>query len=470
LTTGRREVVASLEEALASRIGAPRFHFWFHEKTRFRCADGMLSVGVPNHFYQELLEDRFAGALCAAAAEVFGRTVQVRFEIDPELFRAARRAEAQCRGETSLPADRRPSSEPADPLPAPRRTTAPERQWRQLDDFVVGPCNRVAHASALSVVEAPAEVGYPLVLHGPIGTGKTHLLEGIHAGLRRSRPTWDVRFLTAESFTNQFLHAMHSGGLASFRARFRACDALLVDDLHFLAGKKATQEEFLHTFDTLLARGKPVVVTCDCHPRLSDDFCPELADRLLGGGVWGLMPPDAETRRAILRARAVRGGPPLPDEVLGFLADQLRGNVRELEGALHSVRHFSRVAGRPIDLPLAREAVADLLRHSVRSVQLADIDQAVCRALRLQPGTLQSKQRTSAVSHPRMLAIYLARKYTSAAYSEIGQYFGGRNHSTAVAAEKKVRRWLENNAELLLGHRRPRIREVLELAERELQR
>jgi chromosomal replication initiator protein len=310
-----------------------------------------------------------------------------------------------------------------------------------------------------------------LVLHGPVGTGKTHLLEGTYAGLRKARPDWRVCFVTAEDFTNRFVQGMRLGKLGAFRKHFRECDALLMDDLHFLASKRATQEEFLHTCDALLAEGRPLVVTCDCHPKLADDFGPELTDRLLGGAVWGLTPPDADTRLAILRAKALRTGEvPVPEEVLKLLATELRGNVRELEGALHSVRHYSRVAGRAVDLALAREALAELLRHSVRVVQLADVGRAVCRVLRLEAGALQTKGRAWSVSHPRMLAMYLARKHTAAAYSEIGQFFGGRNHSTAVAAEKKVRQWLRDDSELALGERRQRVREVVELAERELQR
>jgi chromosomal replication initiator protein len=337
-----------------------------------------------------------------------------------------------------------------------------------LSDFVVGPCNRVAHAAALSIAEAPGEGPNPLLLHGPVGTGKTHLLEGICSGLRKTRPGWRVLCVPAEEFTNRFLQAMHSGKVVAFRKHFRECDVLLLDDLHFLATKRATQEEFLHTFDALQRAGRQVVATCDCHPRLSDQFNAELTDRLLGGAAWGLMPTDPQTRLAVLRERAAEGEPAVPDDVLCYVAEQLRGNVRELEGALHSVRHYGRVAGRPIDLPLAREALVDVLRHVVRVVQLADVDGAVCRALRLEAGALQSKERAWAVSHPRMLAMWLARRHTAASHSEIGRYFGGRNHSTVVAAEKKVRQWLDGEDELVLGERRLRVRDVIELAQREL--
>jgi chromosomal replication initiator protein len=322
----------------------------------------------------------------------------------------------------------------------------------------------------MSLVEAPGQGPNPIVLYGPVGTGKTHLLEGTYVGLRKGRPDWRICFVTAEEFTNRFVQAMRLGKLAGFRRYFRECDALFLDDLHFLASKRATQEEFLHTFEVLHSAGCYVVVTCDCHPKLADELAPELTDRLLGGAVWGLSPPDPQTRLQFLRAKASLTEPPLPDEVVRLLAEHLHGNVRELEGALHSVRHYSRVADRPIDLTLAREALADLMRHAVRSYQLSDIEQAVCRALRLETAALQSKQRTWAVSHPRMLAMYLARKHTAAAYSEIGVHFGRRNHSTVVAAEKKVRHWLQANDELVIAARRWRAREAIEVIERELLR
>jgi chromosomal replication initiator protein len=491
LTIREREVVAALGPAIARRIGEPRYKLWFDGHTKFAWDGDRLTVGVPNRHFEEWLQKTFSAAVAEAAREVFGTPTVVDFIIDPELFRAARREQEEVRGARVSEREARP--EPANllskkakgtaPLPAepgptlfdPPRTPAKKaagrtRRWHRLAEFVVGPCNRVAHASALSVIEDPGEGANPLVLHGPVGTGKTHLLEGIYAGLRRAHPDWRVCYVTAEDFTNRFVQALRVGKLVSFRKHFREVDALLVDDLHFLATKRASREEFLHTFDAIQADGRQLVLTCDCHPRLADDFTPELLDRLLGGAVWGLQPPDGDTRLAILRVKAASGAPTFPDAVLTFLASQLRGNVRELEGALHGVRHYARVTGRPIDVGLTREALADLLRHAVRVVQLADVDRAVCAALRLDAGTLQSKARAWAVSHPRMVAMFLARKHTAASYAEIGGHFGGRNHSTVVAAEKKVRTWLDADAELALGERRARVREVIERSERDLLR
>jgi chromosomal replication initiator protein len=454
--------LALLTEVLARRIGRPRFQLWFERNARFRAEAEVLVVGVPNRHFQEWLEKTFGADVKASAEEVLGGPVGVKFRIEPELFRAARREQESA---AAWPQEN-PLPEPPRPAVKPR-----SRTWRQLSTFVVGACNRVAHAAALSVTEEPGEGPNPLVIHGPVGTGKTHLLEGIYSAARKAHPDWRVSYLTSEEFTNRFLYAMRHDKLGGLRRQLRELDLLLVDDLGFLATKKATQEELLHTFDALHSEGRRMVVACDCHPRLADGFSPELTDRLLGGAVWGLTPPDQQTRLEILQAKSrLGGGPPLSPVVLRLLAESLRGNVRELEGALQCVRHYARVTGRPADVSLAREALADHLRHAVRVVSLADVSRAVCSVLRIEPGALQGKSRSWAVSHPRMAAMYLARKHTSASYSEIGAFFGGRGHSSVVAAEKKVRAWLQRDQEACLGERRMKARDLIERAERELLR
>jgi chromosomal replication initiator protein len=507
LLTTEREIALALGEAIARRITPARFNLWFEGRSKFHCDGDQLTVGMPNRFLQEYVQKTYAEVVAAAAEEVLGRLVRVRFVIDPELFRAARQAEAaveqltftetdqprqvgdqphaqaggsdyQSAGQVgNLPrgADDSSAVKATPPQKEPDATLFPVRaprgrRWRALDDFVVGPCNRVAHASAQAVVDNPAVDVNPLVLHGPVGTGKTHLLEGVYLGLKKKHPGWRVTFVTAEEFTNRFVQAMRLGKLAAFRKQFRDCDALLLDDLHFLASKRATQEEFLHTFDALHAEGKQLAVTCDVHPRLNEQFMPELVDRLLGGAVWGLLPPDFDTRLSLLRAKSMRPGQLLlGEDVILFLAEQLRGNVRELEGALHSIFHFSKVASRRIDRDLVREALGDLLRHSVRVIRVSDIDQAVCRVLGMAAGALQGNKRSWEFSHPRMVAMYLARKHTTAAYTEIGRHFGNRTHSTVVAAEKKVRQWLKDDGVLALGRVHIRVRDLVERVERALQ-
>jgi len=373
-------------DAVAARIGAARFTLWFVGHTRFVGLGSELVVVSRNESTRDWLEHTFGEAVRAAASDAAGAPLPVRWAVDADAFSEGQGARGKGQEEKPEPA----APVPTCPLPlAPRRSASPSpqkdlfgdpvapksakskrpdpeaggfdlapragRRWKKLDDFVVGPCNRVAHASAASVVEDPGQGANPLVLHGPTGVGKTHLLEGIVLGMRRGgeRPC----YVTAEEFTTRFVQASRLGKMGAFRRQFRECSALLLDNLNFLATKRATQEEFLNTFDALVSDGRQVVVTTDCHPRLADDLMPELADRLLGGAVWGLLPPDPETRLGILRKKAMAPGPPVPDAVLKFLSSHLRGNVRELEGAVNSVRHYAKVTGRPADVPLAREAL-----------------------------------------------------------------------------------------------------------------
>lgn len=456
-----------LAAAIAHRISEARFNLWFRDHTRFVHLGDTVVVGVPNLYFQDWLQGTFGAEVRAAATEVIGAPIAIRFAIDAELFQAQRSAERETRT-----AEKTTSPGPLPSAPPPTKKAKPpavnKRRWRSLADFVVGPCNRVAHASAMSIVEEPGLGANPLILYGPTGTGKTHLLEGIYVGLRKRQPSQRVIFISAEDFMNRFLGSLRQGKANLFRKQFRECFALLLDDLTFLSGGKATQIEFLHTFDALVADGCQVAVTCDCHPRLSEDLMPELTDRLLGGAIWGVLPPDADTRLALLAAKSTGPGPAIPQDVIAFLAANLRGNVRELEGAVHSLRHFARVSGQPVTRDVARDALADLLRHAVRTVRVADVDAAICDALKLPAGTLKSKSRAWAVSHARMLGIYLSRKHTSATFGEISSYFGNKTHSTAVAAEKRVRGWLEKNEPIKAGDRAWKARDLLDRVEREL--
>ena len=282
----------------------------------------------------------------------------------------------------------------------------------------------------------------PLVIHGGIGLGKTHLLEGVAQTLRARHPGMNVLQITAESFTNTFLDAMRHGALHAFRMKYRAVGALLIDDVHFLAAKRATQDEMLHTFNALMAEGAPIVMTTDQHPKLITKLPDELVTRFLAGMVVRVDPPDLATRQAILRAKAESRGVELPQAVVNYIAENLRASVRELEGAMNSVLAHAQLSGKRIDLNLAKSALRDTIRHTAQAVALRDVERAVCQLFQIDADTLKSEGRSRAVSYPRMLAMYLARKHTGCAYSEIGRFFGGRNHSTVIAAEKKVGLWL----------------------------
>jgi chromosomal replication initiator protein len=434
-----------------------------------------LEVGVPNAFFREWIQGHFAGNLVEAAEAVTGQPLRLTFHVDDEAqprighvvepgppdrrapkvkvpFGPGKKPGApQAPQAPTLPPSDRPrmkaagaGERPAAATPSPSPPPAPSRPARRLDDFVTGPCNRLAHAAAVEMVQSLGASFNPLVIHGGVGLGKTHLLEGIANALRARRPGARVVHVTAEAFTNGFLDALRHGTLPAFRARYRGAEALVVDDVHFVAAKRATQDEFLHTFNALAADGVPIVLAADQHPRLIARLTDELATRFLGGMVVKLDAPDPATRRAILRAKAAARGVDVPEAVVAYIAEHLRASVRELEGALHSLIAHAVLTGKRLDLNLAKAALRDTIRHTAAAVALRDVERAVCQLFQVDAEALKSEGRARAQTFPRMLAMYLARKHTGAAYSEIGRFFGGRSHSTVISAEKKVAGWLKD--------------------------
>ena len=478
----RFEMESALRAAVAERVGESRFGLWFGDGVRLGVDGDSLTVGVPNRFFRDWIKGKYARELASVGEAVAGRRLDLAFEVADELEPGVDEVSPPSTSEGPPPDDRRrgpavpissPSSPEGRPSPSPgpsidRPRSRSRRPLRRLEEFVAGPGTRLALAACGEMAEAVGSTFNPLVVHGGIGLGKTHLLEGIAQSVSRRHPGARVVHQTAEAFTNGFLESMRTGTLNAFRSRYRSADVLILDDVHFLAAKRATQDEFQHTFDALVSSGAAVVLASDQHPRLIPKLTDELATRLLGGMVVKLEAPDPTTRRAILKAKAASRGVDLPDAVAAYIADHLRSSVRELEGALHSVLAHAGLTGRRLDLDLARTALRDTIRHTAQAIALKDIERAVSSLFDLPAEGLKSDSRARSVTHPRMLAMYLARKHTGAAYSEIGRYFGGRNHSTVISAEKKVRSWLadERRQSLLAGFET--VGDVLAAVERSL--
>jgi chromosomal replication initiator protein len=438
---------STLRAAVAERVGEGRFGLWFGDGVQLGVAGDELEVGVPNAFFREWIQGHFAGNLIEAAEAVTGRTLRLTFRVSDEAeprvgnLIEPRPAEERRQPGVTVPLLPAPQAPPRWERERPRNQARPPRR---LDDFVTGPCNRLAHAAALEMVQTSGASFNPLVVHAGVGLGKTHLLEGLGHALRARHPGLKVIQGTAEAFTNGFLDAMRAGALGSFRNRYRGADALIIDDVHFLAAKRATQDEFLHTFNALIAEGVPIVLAADQHPKRIAKLTDELSTRFLGGMVVKLDAPDPETRGAILKAKASARGVDVPDAVVAYIAEHLRASVRELEGALHSLIAHAVLTGKRLDLALAKAALRDTIRHTAQAVALRDVERAVCQLFEIDAETLKSDSRTRALTYPRMMAMYLARKHTGAAYSEIGRHFGGRNHSTVISAEKKVLGWIRD--------------------------
>lgn len=345
----------------------------------------------------------------------------------------------------------------------------PGRRFSDLMDLVEGTCNEFALSAARQVCQAPGVQFTTLFVHGPVGVGKTHLLEGIHRDLKQRFPSRQVVYLTAEAFANFFTQALRDHKLPTFRNKFRSIDVLIVDDIDFLDGKRGIQEEFLFTIQQLESHGRMVVVGAHGHPRLLTKMSEELRTRFLAGMVCRIDAPDLMTRRRILENKAFRAGADFAPDVFQFVADRFRNNVRELEGAFNTLLAYQRMQGRRLSLTAARNALADLERDCIRVVRIIDIEAAVCSMFGVTSEDLKSNKRQKSLSQPRMLAMYLARKHTRAAYTEIGQHFGGRNHSTVIAAEKKIQASMGEADPIVIRTQAWRVTDLIESLEQQLQ-
>jgi chromosomal replication initiator protein len=343
----------------------------------------------------------------------------------------------------------------------------PRRRFATLAAFVVGTGNRLAHASAQMVAERPGSLT-PLLVYGPHGSGKTHLLEGIWSAARAQTHGLNCVYLSAEQFTTFFVGAARGGGMPSFRRKYRAVDLLLIDDLQFLAGRKGTLVELLHTIDTALREGRQLVFAADRAPADLSGLGPELSTRLAGGMVCPLEQPDQQTRFGLVQQFGRRLGIELSDDVAEFVAAQVTAGARELCGAVNRLHACSRMLGCSIDRAFSEETLADMLRQAGRAVRLADIERAVCHVFQLPKESLQSQRRAKHVSAARTLAMWLARKYTRAGLAEIGQYFGRRSHSTVISAHKRVTGWIAGQSEIELSDFRCKVDEALRRVEAQL--
>ncbi len=461
-TVSSRSLAESVREALRERIGDERFAVWFGDSAwsvRATEAGHEVVIRVGQGVTHEWLRRTFRGELEAVVRHGFGPRLSVAWESS---FQESQEAASREAG-GAPPADRhevpptrpalrvrRPSVESTNLPAVSPRVGGSRRVGRCLGDFVVGTSNRMAFAAVEMAVARLGELS-PLVLHGPSGVGKTHLLEAACIRCRELHPEKTAVFLSGEQFTTGFLQALHGSGLPGFRRTCRAADLLVIDDLQFFVGKRATIQELQQTIDAVQRQGSQLIFGCDRELDALPDLGADVLTRLRGGMNARLMPPDYDVRRGIVagicRARSIE----LPDDVVHYVATHMTRHARELLGAVNRLEATSLMLGVPPSLDVAREALGDLVRSSSRSVRLADVERAICTAFGIEAGTLQSGRRARSVSHPRMLAMFLARKHTHAALAEIGSYFGRRSHSTVVAAQKTVADWLAKGTPVVLA-------------------
>lgn len=434
------ENVAELwDKALASiktKLSKPSFETWLKSTKADSLDDDTLVVCAPNEFARDWLESQYLGLITEVVQDLTGSELNVKFTIPQNGY------------ENDIDYEKRRKNTIAKPRPALGAKTMLNPKYT-FDTFVIGSGNRFAHAASLAVAEAPARAYNPLFIYGGVGLGKTHLMHAIGHYVTEHSPDAKVVYLPSEKFTNEFINAIRDNKDIEFRNKYRNVDVLLIDDIQFLAGKEATQEEFFHTFNTLHEESKQIIISSDRPPK----EIPTLEDRLRSRFEWGLItditPPDLETRIAILSKKAKADGLNIPNEVMLYIANQIDTNIRELEGALIRVVAFSSLINQDMNADLAAEALKDIIPSSKpKTITIHDIQKSVGEHYNIRLEDFAAKKRTKSIAFPRQIAMYLSREMTDFSLPKIGQEFGGRDHTTVIHAHEKISKLLNTDNEL----------------------
>ncbi len=427
-------------------------------------------VAAPNEFTKDVLEARLRPVVVQALSQTLGREIRLAVTVDPTIAptigeeatdEVADATYADASDETADLASegRTEDSRPGTGSPGTRLEDGRLNAKYTFDTFVIGSSNRFAHAAAVAVAEQPARAYNPLFIYGGSGLGKTHLLHAIGHYTRTLYKGTRVRYVSSEEFTNEFINSIRDDKAAVFQRRYRDVDVLLVDDIQFLSGKVQTQEEFFHTFNTLHNANKQIVVTSDLPPKQLQDFEDRMRSRFEWGLITDVQPPDLETRIAILRKKSVQERLVAPPEVLEFIASKISSNIRELEGALIRVTAFASLNRQPVDLAITEIVLKDLFpSESGPEITAAQIMAAAASYFGVTVEELCGSSRSRVLVTARQIAMYLCRELTDLSLPKIGQAFGGRDHTTVMHADRKIRQ--------LMAERRSLFNQVTDLTSR----
>jgi chromosomal replication initiator protein len=426
------EIWREIASGIKLHLSADAFQRWFAAIELVQADEIALTFQVPNTIYQFWIESNYLNLVESAAMSVLGSPREIKFRAaDSGTTGPVVDAHADW---VSEPLGR--TSQDEDSEAAVNHGMNPRNRF---EAFVVGSNNQFAHAAALAVSQFPAKTYNPLFIYGGVGLGKTHLMQAIGQQTIERRKTQKVMYLSSERFINEFIDAIQHNMLVRFRKRYRQTDVLLIDDIHFLAGKERSQEEFFHTFNTLFDGRKQIVLSSDRPASEIANLEQRLVSRLECGLTTELQPPDLETRMAILRKKAEAFYIELSEDVLAFLAQRVRTNVRRLEGALLRVASYKSLSGRECSRETVEQLLRDILREEAKkTVTIGQIQKKVAEHFDVRLADMTSKQRTANIAFPRQVAMYLARRHTKASLHQIGEIFGGRDHGTVLHACKTV--------------------------------
>lgn len=435
MNTQVKELWEKTLNTLKGELTEVSFNTWIKSIEPISLEDSNLRLGVPNNFTKDILENRYKDLIINSVKSVSNKTYNIDFFIISE--------EAIEKDASKKQEEQKPTLVVNDEMSAilnPKYT---------FDSFVIGNSNRFAHAASLAVAESPAKAYNPLFIYGGVGLGKTHLMHAIGHYIQNVNSKSKVVYVSSEKFTNELINSIKDDKNVEFRNKYRNVDVLLIDDIQFIAGKERTQEEFFHTFNALYEANKQIILSSDRPPK----EIPTLEDRLRSRFEWGLIAdiqaPDFETRIAILKKKADVENLNIPNDVMVYIATQIKSNIRELEGALIRIVAYSSLTNREINVDLATEALKDIISsRNTRQITIELIQDIVSSYYSLKIEDFKSSRRTRNVAFPRQIAMYLCRKLTDTSLPKIGEEFGGRDHTTVIHAYEKISQSLKKDENL----------------------
>ncbi len=427
-----REALRDIEDKINNKQS---FETWLKPTVIDSINDEEINLLVPNKFFGEWIKDHFIEVIDNALKQIIKKDdLKINFVVSKRDH--TDKEESPERKEQKW----------ADEKKIEIKKKAGLNIKYTFSNFVPGPCNEFAYAAARAVAESPAKAYNPLFIYGGVGLGKTHLITAIGHYILDPQPTSKVMYVSTEKFTNEMINSIRYERMQEFRNRYRNVDVLLVDDIQFITGKEATQEEFFHTFNALYETEKQIIISSDRFPK----DIPDMEDRLTSRFNWGLIadiqPPDLETRIAILRKKAENERINLPDGVALYLANLVRSNVRDLEGALIRVGAFASFTNSEITVELAKEVLKNTISDRERVVTIEDIQKEVANSFHIKVAELKSKKRTKSLVLPRQISMYLCRELINLSFPEIGRSFGGKDHTTVIHACRQVERMKEEDS------------------------
>lgn len=427
------------------------YNLWF-APLRASALDGeTITLDVANEFSEVWLKDNYLDLLRNVLSQASARPMAVKFRVTNASISLKRPAEPVAAPASAADADAQPSV--IEEMTAPERNGVPKElpfnPKNTFDTFVVGNNNTFAHAAAIAVAQQPGKSYNPLFLYGGVGLGKTHLLHAIGQHVAKHKKGARVTYVSTEKFTNEFIDAIQNNQLVRFRRKYRQSDVFLIDDIQFLAGKERIQEEFFHTFNTLHEARKQIVLTCDRPASEIQNLEQRLVSRFEWGLVTDLQPPDVETRLAILRKKERSMGVELPEEVVNFMAQRIRTNIRRLEGALVRVTSFASLTGKKLSIEVVEGLLREILHEEGRfTISIDVIQKRVAEHFDIRLADMTSKRRPENIAFPRQIAMYLARQMTESSLNTIGEAFGGRDHGTVLHACRLVKDRMQIDAQV----------------------